>query len=81
MQNLLAGPLWRRDAARIYTEAGGSKKDKGKKKERQKTGKKPPGLHSTSSNKLSSLLGSPEIEEDSPTRIRLLKNLNLSITG
>lgn len=39
MQNLLAGPLWRRDAARIYTEAGGSKKDKGKKKERQKTGK------------------------------------------
>lgn len=40
MQNLLAGLFWRRDAARIYTEAGDSKKDKGKKKERQKTGKK-----------------------------------------
>lgn len=50
MQNLLAGLFWRRDTARIYTEAGDSKKDKGKKKKRQKKLEKTPGLHSISSN-------------------------------
>lgn len=50
---LLAGPFWRRDAARIWTETG-DKKDKGKKKERHNQGGGwggvTPRLHSASSN-------------------------------
>lgn len=36
---MLAGPFWRRDATRIYMEAGDDRKDKGKERQKKKTGK------------------------------------------